>query len=747
MSSNDILPLATQPLVKRTNNKAQTFIYPLVTFGAAVCTLTLIAIIFATPASAFQDNTRSTLDLKEMSIIPPTPIEPLDIPLFDFGSPDSLSEAQLLNRLVKLYDFQSGILRARAEKDPIEVDRLLAEAMNALGRLIQYDYLRSEDRVETVYRVLVSEYEYTYGRSDSMLVAVGEIYSFRADAFAALESVRDPLLEDVMSLDYQPIATEVPMPMNRLVESSISYLLKDPDKHLNHWLSRSDTYLAMVETIFAEVGIPDELKYLAMIESGLNPRARSWARAVGMWQFIAATGKHYGLEVNTWVDDRMDPEKSTRAAALHLKDLYAIYGDWHIAMAGYNCSPRCIKRAIRKAKADGNRVPTYWDMYPYLPRETRGYVPMFIAASLVASNPEAFNVPPVKPGPAYEYQQVPVRGMLSLTDLAGMANTDEATLKALNPNLRRGSLPPSTGVFYLRIPVGSYESFSAAYDALPEDAKKPSGEYIVRSGDTLGKIGGMYGVSVSKLMQRNSLTSTRIRIGQRLVVPVSDYSASLPGAPRAIADGTIIEYGRRSNRPIVSKREPAPVASATPIVTVSSKQASGPSKTQTPTDTGGKPRMVYTVRSGDTLAKIASRHDVSVRQIQSWNNKSGTRINVGERLALYTNTSPTSGGSGQSKTTYRVVSGDTLGEIAAKHGVTLSQLRQWNGIRGSRIRVGQRLNIYSGSSRSSVTYTIRSGDTLIGIAGKQGVTVSDLKSWNSLRSNTIKAGQQLTIFR
>lgn len=713
---------------------------------ALAVTLFAGTFISATPASATQNKAGSTQDVQEVRVIPPSPVAPFDTPYSEFSSPDSLSDMQLLSKVADLYDMQSAILRARVNEDPIEVDRILAEAMTALGRLIQHDYLRGEERVETIYRVLVSEYEYTYGRSDSMLVAVGDIYSFRDDAFAALESVRDPLLEDVMTRDFQPVATAVPMPMNRLVESSISFLLKDPNKHLNHWLSRSDTYLAMVETIFAEVGVPDELKYLAMIESGLNPRARSWARAVGMWQFIAATGRAYDLEVNTWVDDRMDPEKATRAAALHLKDLYAKYGDWHIAMAGYNCSPRCIKRAINRAKADGHANPTYWDMYPYLPRETRGYIPMYIAAALVASNPDAFNLPPVKPGPAYEYQQVPVQGMLSLADLADMANTDEATLKALNPNLRRGSLPPSTGVFYLRIPVGTYDAFTAAYDALPADAKKPSGEYIVKSGDTLGKIGGMYGVSVSKLMQRNGLTTTRIRIGQRLVVPVSDYSASLPDAAIAGADGAIVEYGRRSNRPIISKRVEPTIAAATPIVQASSQQSSGPSSSAQPSDTNGKPRVVYTVRSGDTLARIASQYGVSVRQIQSWNNKSGTRINVNERLALYSDKTQNTS-SGQASSTYRVVSGDTLGEIAAKHGVTISQLRQWNGISGSRIRVGQRLDIYPGSSRASISYTVRSGDTLIEIAGKHGVTVGNIKSWNSLRSNTIKIGQKLTIFR
>ncbi len=681
-----------------------------------------------------------------MDARPPASLTELSSLYSEIENPDSLNEAQLLSRLAALYSLQAELLQARSENDQEAVDLILAESMAGLGRLIQHDYLRNEVRVQAAYRVLVAEHEFTYGPSDSMLVAFGDIYSFREDVFAALESVRDPLLEDVMSRQFQPIETTVPVPMNRLVESSIGFLLRNPDKHLNRWLSRGDTYLPMIEKIFAEVGIPDELKYLAMIESGLNPRARSWARAVGMWQFIAATGRHYGLEINSWVDERMDPEKSTRAAARHLKDLYTRYGDWHIAMAGYNCSPRCIKRAISRAKNNGHSDPDYWDMYPYLPRETRGYIPMFIAAALVASNPEAFDVPPVQPGPSYEYHQVPVQGMLSLAKLADMASTDQATLKALNPNLRRGSLPPSTGVFYLRIPVGSYDSFVARYDALPESAKKPSGEYIVRSGDTLGKIGRDYGVSVSKLMQRNGLKTTRIRTGQRLVVPVSDYSNSLPDPALASSNGAVIEYGRRSQRPIVSKKAIPPIASGGNIVFASSRQPSGPSAA-TRTDTGGKPRIIYTVRSGDTLGRIASRYKVTVAQLQNWNNISGSRIHVNDRLTVYSDQNVSKTGSGQSTITYRVTSGDTLGKIASRHRVTVNQLRQWNGISGSKIRIGQRLVIYTQSGRPSLTHTVRSGDTLIRIAGKYAVTVADIKSWNNLRGNTIRVGQQLTVFR
>lgn len=695
----------------------------------------------ANPVLAVQ--TQESGVLSRVNILPPDHLE-LENGLFaDYPSPDSLTEAQLLARLARLYAFQAEVLTAMAFGQEEDISHLLEGALTDLSELLKHQYVREEPRFMEIYQVLVSEYERQFGISDTLFLAYGDIFDTRSDVFTALEKVRNPLLEDVFRPELQPLQTTVPMTMNRLVESTMQTLLKTPDRHLIHWLERADTYFPMIEQIFREEGMPDELKYLAMIESGLNPKARSWARAVGMWQFVAGTGRAYGLEINAWVDDRMDPEKSTRAAAKHLKDLYARYGDWHIAMAGYNCSPRCIRRAINRAKSDGHAVPTYWDMYRYLPRETRGYVPMYVATSFIISNPNAFDLKQVKPGPAYEYQLIPVQGMLSLREIADLAGTDLSTMRALNPSLRRSTLPPSTGLFYLKIPVGSADQFYAAYDALPESVKQPAGEYVVRRGDTLGEIGTRYGVSVSRLMQKNGLRSTRIQIGQRLVVPLSDYSQTLPEL--VSATGTLVQYGRRSTRPIISitQRRTSTAAGSSKIVQASAP-ASGPSQSSTSNVPNGQTRTVYTVRRGDTLGKIADRFKVSVSQLQSWNNLRGTRIISGARLSIYTDPGsvPTSG-----QITYVVKSGDTLSKIATRYGVTVTNLRRWNGINGSRIRIGRRLNIRSGSGSEMVIHTVRRGDTLIGIASRYAVTVAKIKEWNTLRSNTIRVGQQLNIFR
>jgi len=691
--------------------------------------------------------------MTRMKIMPPESLHPRSLAangLFggDSAPGDTLTDEQILRRISRIYRYQSDLLLAQAEGDPERAGTLLDVAMSEMGSLLHQPDIMERPRFRELYRTVVTEHERLYGPADTLTMPYGDIFGLRADMFAQLNDVDEPLLEDVNPLKgLHPIKTTVPLTMNRLVESSLTYLRNNPDRNISHWLSRAETYFPMIEQIFAEEGVPDELKYLAMIESGLNPRARSWARAVGMWQFIAATGRAYGLHIDSWVDERRDPEKATRAAAKMLRALYEQYGDWHIALAGYNCSPRCIKRAQRRARARVGHEPNYWDMYRYLPRETRNYVPMFIATALAASNPSAFGLKASEPGPRYAYDYVPVHGALRLSVLAQLAGTDTAMLRALNPQLRRSSLPPSTEPFYLRIPVGSYEQFIEGYNHLPEDARLTAGEYVVRRGDTLGKIARKYGTSVTTLMRDNGLRRTTIRPGQSLVVPVPHYDKAPPIPALAKRQKVTIDYGLRTIRPLAAS---AAIARSLPPRTHIVK-ASAPAKPYVPK---GATRISYKVRSGDTLGGIAEKYGTSASHIRSWNHIRGSRIRAGQRLTLYTKnstpkatTSKSTAAAAKSQTgkiTYKVRRGDTLGEIAQKYRVSIGNLRSWNNLRGSTIRAGQRLTIYP-SSANSQTHLVRSGDTLSDIAGKYGVSIRDLKKWNRLRSNTIHPGQELTV--
>lgn len=698
---------------------------------------------------------------------PAQPIEALpeseaDVPLAP------LSDAELLERMSRIYRYQSDILMAQAQGDGERVERLLDLAMTELVRLQPAAGLLDAPegaRYRELYRSVLTEYEKYYEVApDAMQVEYGDVFALRADMFAALnEDV--PLLENVELPRLLPIATTIPMTEHRLVDNSVAYLLRSPERHLYRWIERSATYFPMIEQIFEEEGVPDELKYLAMIESGLNPRANSWAQAGGMWQFIKATGSAYGLETNDYVDERLDPEKATRAAARHLRDLYQQYGeDWHLAIAGYNCSPRCIKRAISAARNRGIEKPTFWDIYDDLPRETRNYVPMFIAAALLASNPDALDQSRITPGPRYEYDVVPVRGTLSLRAIASMAGTSEDVVRALNPELKRATLPPTREHYPLRLPAGTSRTFLAAYETIDRTDLQGEVAYTVRRGDTLSRIAQRYGTSVDALRSRNDLRNNILRAGQQLFIPSGQQGSVVVAAERV----QTVQYRERPRRQILAANGAPALRTAsntppvTPVRTVSDRSRAAPASTtaaetrrsNTSSSSATSTRVVYRVRRGDSLGKIAQRYGTTVGQIRQWNRLSGSNIQAGQRLYLYTNGGEEATASAApapqaeaAPTTHRVQRGETLSSIAQRYGVSISDLRSWNGLSGSSIQAGQRLTVRGGSATASrpAVHRVQRGDTLTAIAQRYDVSITDLKRWNNLRSGKIMVGQRLRL--
>ncbi len=671
------------------------------------------------------------------------------------------AEASLDPRVANLYDLEARLVAAEWVW---QKRALLNQAMAELVTLLDNSPdLVNDPEFRAVHRGLMAEYRrfHGYAQRDTMETARGDIFAFRASLFDALNRVDEPLLEDVMDpVQGDRPGTEVPMTTNRLVQRSIEYLQEQPDKHVNTWMKRAQTYFPMIEHILEEEGVPDELKYLAMIESGLNPQARSWASAVGMWQFMAGTARSYDLTIDGWVDERRDPEKSTRAAARHLRDLHDQFGDWHLALAGYNCGAYCVKRAIRRS---GQEDPSYWDVYDYLPRETRGYVPMYIAAAIVTSNPEEYGLDPAPSAPAYAYDYVPVQsGMLSLREVARLAGTDRSIIRALNPEIRRSTLPPTKEEYYLRVPLGQYERFIRTYAQLPDDKKRPVTAYRVRRGDTLSEIAERFGTSTRRLQRTNGLRNSLIRVGQQLIVPVGDYESALASVD-AEARPMRVQY--EASYPIQPLQE---VQLASAETTSSSDEESGPPVRQARLETtadaatpasGAEPEpaveeeevvedesasempVTYTVRRGDTLSEIADRYGVRTAELRRWNGLASSRINVGQTLRLMP------GEPQEASTSYTVRRGDTLSEIAEQFGTSIRAIRQQNSLSGSRIRVGQRLRIPMGATSGQVVHRVRRGDTIGAIAQRYGVSISDIKRWNGLRGTTIFPGQQLVIMQ
>lgn len=488
-----------------------------------------------------------------------------------------------------------------------------------------------------------------------------------------------------------PVTTTVPMTPNRIVERTLNDYLQNRRTLLQVWASRGQTYFPMIEKVFAEEGIPEELKYLALGESGLNPTARSPVGAVGMWQFMPVTARGEGLRVDSWVDERRDPEKATRAAARHMKTLYEDYnGRWHLALAGYNCSYRCITRAVKRAGGSMDEPPSYWDVYANLPRETREFVPKYIATALIISNPEMYGIEVPDLDQELAYDLVHVQGMLRLDDAARLAGTDLATIRNLNPALLKSTLPNDAEPYTLKIPLGSYEHFVTAFNSERPTSSAGAGEYVVESGDTLGKIAREHDTTVDEIQALNGINGTLININQKLQIP---GKGSISNISIASTGREFVEYDEPNFKPIKLGEEFQLVHQSgstpeKPLLAVSLNlnmaEADEGAMSLVPT--------IYKVRSGDTLGRIAQQFGVSVNSLQAGNNLNGTTIFPNQELTIHSATNiadrPQPGAA-----RYQVQRGDSLYEIARRHGMSVDSLKQINGLRSNMIQPGQSLTV------------------------------------------------------
>jgi membrane-bound lytic murein transglycosylase D len=514
--------------------------------------------------------------------------------------------------------------------------------------------------------------------------------------FEDLESLRDwrEYAQMQRALEPESVTYNIPVVWNERVKNCIFYFQTIARANMEVYLTRAGIYLPLMKQIFAGYDMPTDLCYLPIVESGFNPRAYSYARASGPWQFIASTGKTYGLDRDWWRDERRDFVRSTHSAARYLKYLYGLFDDWYLALAAYNGGEGRVGRTIRK-----QNTRDFWEMR--LRKQTENYVPLYLAALIIAKDPERFGFY-VEPYPPISFDVTRVDKPIELTVVARHIGCSVQELKDLNPELLRGVTPPRQSRYDLRVPDGLGKAFAVAYDKIPQSERTEWVKHTIRRGESLSTIAQKYGVSVRGIKDANRLTSNRIIAGRQLVIPV-------PVGYR----------GGSTKRTIVASSD-------------------------------GQ----YRVRPGDTMWDIARVHGTSVERLAGMNNISSRRkIYPGQILRVPASSASASATPAQKTPartygSYRVRPGDTLWDIARRHRTSVSNLAQLNNISSrGRIYPGQILRVPGGATQeSSFTYVVRRGDNLTRIANRFGIGVSDILALNSLADpEQLHVGTRLVI--
>ena len=353
----------------------------------------------------------------------------------------------------------------------------------------------------------------------------------RHDRHASIDDF-DHIPDSVIIRRLTALHTVIPMTYNQEVRSYIRMYLKYMSKRLDVMLTLGEFYHPLFEDVLSHYGVPEELKYLTIVESAMNPNATSRMGAAGLWQFMYSTGKRFDLEVNSVVDNRRDVHRSTVAAARYLAELHDRFDDWQLAIAAYNCGSGNISKAI--ARSGGKQ--SFWEIYPYLPRETRGYVPAFIAVVYVMNYYPEHGLRPERVSSPIQVDTVGVSRDVLFPFVTEATGVSDEELRTLNPQYRIGYVPATTGTYALTLPADKVELFLAHEDSVyartadslsrrpvKVEAHKGSGTasgsgkyHTVRNGETLSKIAAKYGISVATLKKRNGLKSDKLRVGQRL---------------------------------------------------------------------------------------------------------------------------------------------------------------------------------------------------------------------------------------
>ena len=418
--------------------------------------------------------------------------------------------------------------------------------------------------------------------------------------------------ETAVASDLSHTSHDVDIPLNHKVLSYIELFQGNLRDFISEGLQRGVKYLPMIQAEFREQGLPLDLAYIPLIESAFKNTARSRVKAQGMWQFMSYTGLEHGLTLNWYVDERSDPEKATKAAAQYLKTLGKMFdNDWHLAMASYNGGPGRVQRAIRRSGKDD-----FWALTAttrYLPRETREYVPMILAAIVIAKNPAQYGFN-VEPEMALVYEKVQVSDPIDLRLVAEWTNAPIDDIETLNPELRRWTTPVRSPNYEIKLPVGTGDAFRARLAEAPPESLNAFQWHSVKRGETLLSISRKLKVRQADLAEANSLTlRSRVQPGQQLIIPRAPTTllAARPENPAP-------------DEPVVAESRPA-------------APAPKPAAASPAPDNAEPQRIVHRVKRGDTLSSIAKLYNTTIASLKSWNTRviRGNQIRIGDRLTIF----------------------------------------------------------------------------------------------------------------
>lgn len=554
------------------------------------------------------------------------------------------------------------------------------------------------------------------------------------------------------------------------LENVIKSFLKNRKRSFERLMGISQFYFPLFEEALAAQNIPLEIKYLSVVESALNPRAVSRVGATGLWQFMYQTGKQYGLKVDTYADDRRDPLKASAAAAQYMKNMYAIFGDWDLVLASYNTGPGNVAKAIRRSGGKQN----YWNIRPYLHKETQGYVPAFLATMYIFEYHKEHGIKPDRSiANHFATDTVMIKKALTFKQLSELLDVSVAELQFLNPTYKREEIPFITGEsHFLRLPVDKIAVFTSNEDKIyayadyesnrrekPFQSMLASRDSIgssskikyhkVRRGDSLGEISDKYGVSMSDLKKWNRLRSNKAPLGRSLKIYTNENTAVATISKSTAKDSASSAVASTTNK--IFKEEK--VVSYKDVV------------------------KYYRVKSGDNLGEISDKYGVSVAEIKKWNKLKSNNIALGANLkivknervvttvrkevkadkietAVVANDNKTQDNP-QASDLYEVQKGDNLFSIAKKFNVSIEDLKKWNNLEDLNVQLGSKLALANKEETVAaeapktetkiVEHKVKKGEYLATIAKKYNVTVAEIKEWNSLEDNNVKLGETLIV--